>query len=203
MSQQKLPQRQKRHWVRNIFLGIIGLGALIVVILLAMSGGGVSQTPTLATDTPTQPATHVATPKSLGSYFDVQDSRGDTYGVALTKLIDPARTTDQITPGKAKRFVGAVFIIKAISSSGPQQEDAESDAALVGSNGKTYLSDIIPIVGYTDFSLGEIHAAQGDIATGAIAFQVPTEVKVSKIQWSTFSSSGVQSIVQWNVPAHH
>ena len=101
MSQQKLPQREKRHWVRNIFLGIIGLGVLIIVIALATSGGGVSNTPSLATDTPSPPTTHVAAPKRLGSYFDVQDSGGDTYGVALTKIIDPARTTDRITRATA------------------------------------------------------------------------------------------------------
>ncbi len=60
-----------------------------------------------------------------------------------------------------------------------------------------------PIVGYTDFAVGEIDAAPGESTTGAIAFQVPTGVKVSKVQWSTFSSSGVQSTVQWNVPQEH
>jgi hypothetical protein len=204
MSQQKPPQRKKRHWVRNIFLGIIGLVALIIVIAVATSGGGgVSTTPSGTTGTPSPSATHVAAPARLGSYLDVQDSGGDTYGVALTKIIDPAQTTDQITPDNGKRFVGAVFTIKAISSGGPQQEDAENDAALVGSDGQTYLPDIIPIVGYTDFSVGEVHAVQGDSTTGAVAFQVPTGVKVSKVQWATFSSFGVRSTVQWSVPSHH
>ncbi len=203
MSQQVPPQRKKRHWVRNIFLSIIGLAALVTVIVLAMSGGGVSNTPTIATDTPAPPATHVAAPAKLGSYFDVQDSGGDAYGVALTKIIDPATTTDRITPGKGNRFVGAVFTIKAISSGGPQQENAEDAAVLVGSNGQTYLPDVVPIVGYTDFALGYIHATQGAPATGAVAFQVPAGVKLSKVQWSDFSSFGVRSTVQWNVPSHH
>jgi hypothetical protein len=207
MSQQMPPRRRRRrHWVRNTFLGIIGLAALVVVIVLARSGGVAANTPTLATDTPTAPATpatHVAAPAKLGSYFDVQDSGGDAYGVALTKIIDPATTTDRITPGKGNRFVGAVFTIKAISSGGPQQENAEDAAVLVGSNGQTYLPDVIPIVGYTDFALGYIHAAQGAPTTGAVAFQVPAGVKVSKVQWSDFSSFGVRSTVQWNVPSYH
>jgi hypothetical protein len=214
MSQQKPPQRKKRHWVRNIFLGITGLIALIIVItpiisLIALiimpmvatsGGGGASATPAGTTGTPRPSATHVAAPAGPGSYFDVQDSSGDTYGVALTKIIDPAHSTDQITPGSGKRFVGVVFTIKAVSGYGPQQEDAENDTAVVGSDGQAYIPDIIPIVGYTDFAVGEIHAAQGDSMTGAVAFQVPTRVKVSKVQWSTFSSFGVRSIVQWNVP---
>lgn len=191
------PQRKRRHWVRNIFLGIIGLIALIIVIAVATSGGGVSTTPSVATGTPSPSATHVAAPARLGSYFDVQDSSGDTYGVALTKIIDPAQARDQFTtPGNGKRFVGAVFTIKAISGGGPQQEDVENDAALVGSDGQTYIPDIIPIAGYTDFNVGQIN----DNMTGAVTFQVPTGVKVSKVQWSTFSSFGVRSIVQWNVP---
>ena len=199
MSQQKPPQRKKRHWARNIFLGIIGLIALIIVIALATSGG-VSTTPSVATGTSSPSVTHVAAPVRLGSYLDVQDSSGDTYEVALTKIIDPAHSTDQITPDNGKRFVGAVFTIKVISGDGPQQEDAENDAALVGSDGQTYIPEIIAIAGYTDFAVGEVHAAPGESTTGAVTFQVPTGVKVSKVQWSTFSSFGVRSTVQWNVP---
>jgi hypothetical protein len=215
MGQQKPLQRGKRHWVRNIFLGIIGLVALIIVTTpiialigliivpaVATSGGsGVSITPSGTTGTPSPSATHVAAPARLGSYFDVQDSSGDTYGVALTKIIDPARAADLLTtPDNGKRFVGAVFTIKTISGYGPQQEDADADAALVGSDGQTYLSDSIAIAGYTDFAVGEIHAAPGDSTTGAVTFQVRTGVKVSKVQWSTFSGFGVRSTVQWNVP---
>lgn len=204
MSQQKPPQRKKRHWARNIFLGIIGLIALIIVIAVVTScGGGVSTTPSGTTDAPSPSATHVAAPARLGSYLDVQDSGGDTYGVALIKIIDPAHSTDRITPDNGKRFVSAVFTIKAISGDGPQQEDAENDAALVGSGGQIYIPDIIPITGYTDFAVGEIHAAPGESTTGAVTFQVPTGVKVSKVQWSDFSSFGVRSTVQWNVPSEH
>ena len=199
MSQQEPPQRKKRHWGRNIFLGITGLIVLIIVIAVVRSGG-VSTTPSVITGTPSPSATHVAAPARLGSYIHVQDSSGNTYGVALTKIIDPTHSPDRITPDNGERFVGAVFTIKAISGDGPQQQDAESNAALVGSDGRTYLPDIIPIVGYTDFAVGMIHAAPGESTTGAIAFQVPTGVKVSKVQWSTFSSFGVQSTVQWNVP---
>lgn len=205
---------KKRHWVPNVFLGIIGLVALIIVTtpLIALigliivpavatsAGGGVSTTPSGTTGTPGPSATHVAAPARLGSYFDVQDSSGDTYRVALTKIIDPAKAADRLTtPDNGKRFVGAVFTIKGINGYGPQQEDADADAALVGSDGQTYLSDSIPIAGYTDFAVGDIHAAQGQSTTGVVTFQVPTGVKVSKVRWSTFSSSGVRSTVQWNV----
>ncbi len=200
MSQQKPPQRKNRHWARNIFLGIIGLIVVIIVVALVTSSGDVSNTPSVASGAPSPSVTHVAAPKRLGSYFDAQDSSGDTYGVALTKIVDPARTTDQITPDSGDRFVGAVFTVKGISGDGPQQQDAEDNAALVGSDGQAYIPDIVPIHGYTDFAVGEIHAPPGESTIGAVTFQVPMGVKVSKVQWSTFSDSGVQSTVQWNVP---
>lgn len=204
MSQQNPPQGKKRHWARNIFLGIIGLIALIIVIAVVRSGGGgVSATQSGTTGTPSPSATHLAAPARPGTYIDVQDSSGDTYGVTLTKIIDPAHSSDRVTPSNGERFVGAVFTIKAITGDGPQQENAENDAALVGSGGQTYIPDIIPITGYTDFAVGEIHAVPGGSTTGAVTFQVPTGVKVSKVQWSTFSSFGVRSTVQWNVPQEH
>ncbi len=197
------PQRKKHHWLRNIFLGIVGLIVLIVVISVATSGGnGVSTNPSGTTATPqakgSRAAAHAAAPASVGSYFDVKDSSGDTYRVALVKIIDPAQGADQFTtPDNGNRFVGAIFTIKAISGS-PQDEDANNDAALVGSNGQTYNSDISSIAGYTNFSEGQIKVAQGESTTGAVTFQVPNGVKVSKVQWS--ASSGFGSTVQWNAP---
>ena len=198
MSQQQPPQRKNRHWARNIFLLIVGLIAVAIGIAIATSG--VSTTPSVITGTPGPSAAHVAAPARLGSYLDVQDDSGDTYEVAVTKIIEPAHSTDRITAGNGKRLVGAVFTIKGISGDGPQQQDAEDDAVLVGSDGQVYLPDIVPIVGYTDFAVGEIHAAPGESTTGDVAFQVPTGVKVSKVQWSTFSSLGVESTIQWKVP---
>lgn len=194
------PPRKKRHWVRNIFLGFVGLIVLIIVIAVATSGNGVSTKPSGQAATPQASGSASAAPKaaSVGAYFDVKDESGDTYRVTLDKIIDPAQGADEFsTPDNGTRFVGAVFTIKAISGS-PQDEDANNDAALVGSNGQTYNFDIASIAGYTDFSNGQINVAQGDTATGAVTFQVPTGVKVSKVQWST--SSGFGSTVQWNVP---
>lgn len=194
--------RKKRHWIRNVLLGVIALVVVIIVISVLSAGGGVSTTPSGTSAGPksspsSAPATHPAATAGIGSYYDVKDSSGDTYRVTLAKVIDPAQGADQFTtPNNGKRFVGAVFTVKALSGS-PSNEDANSNAALIGSNGQTYTADFGNIAGYTNFSNGEINVAQGDTTTGAVNFQVPSGVKVSKVQWS---DSGFGSTVQWNVP---
>jgi hypothetical protein len=47
-----------------------------------------------------------------------------------------ARATAAGTPSNGNRFVGAVFTVKALSGS-PRDQDANSNALLVGSNGQT------------------------------------------------------------------
>jgi Domain of unknown function (DUF4352) len=138
-----------------------------------------------------------APPEKVGSRFDLKDSSEDIYRVTLVKVIDPAHGADQFSsPDTGKRFVGLVFRIKALTGS-PQNEDANNDAVLVGGNGQTYSADFDEISGYTNFDSGSIHVAQGDTVTGAVTFQVPDGVTVSKVQWSALSGFG--SMVEWNV----
>lgn len=99
------------------------------------------------------------------------------------------------TPDNGTRFVGAVFKIKALKGS-PQDEDANSDADLIGSNGQTYTFDISDIAGYTNFDNGTIHEAEGQTVTGSVAFQVPDGVKVTQVQWTP---GYFGSAVQWEV----
>jgi Domain of unknown function (DUF4352) len=191
------PQRKKRHLGRWILLGLTGLVALIVIIAVAASGGGgVSTTPS-GTGTTARagggPSTATA---GIGSYFDVQDGSGNTYRVTLDKIIDPAQGADQFTqPDNGNRFVGAVFTILAVSGS-PSNEDADTDAAIIGGNGQTYTADFDSIAGYTNFNDGQINVAQGETATGAVTFQVPTGVKVSEVQWTP--AGGFGNTVQWS-----
>lgn len=193
-------RRRKRHLVRNILAGV---GAVVVAIIaitaLASHGNGVSTTPSGNSSTAGSASSPASKPEAagVGSYFDVQDGSSDTYRVTLVKVIDPAQGADQFnTPDNGDRFVGAVFTIKALSGS-PQNEDANDDAAVVGSNGQTNTSDIDNIAGYTNFSNGHINVAQGDTTTGAVVFQVPDGIKMTEVQWS--ASAGFGSTVQWDV----
>ena len=56
-----------------------------------------------------------AAPARIGSYVDVQDVSGDTYRVTLVKVIDSLQGAGQFAvPDSGKRFVAAVFRIKAL-----------------------------------------------------------------------------------------
>ena len=139
----------------------------------------------------------LAPPGKVGAQFDLQDGNGDTYRVTLVKIIDPARGADQFSsPDSGKRFVGLVFKIRALTGS-PQNEDANNDAVLVGGNGQNYSADFDGIAGYTNFDSGTIRVAQGKTVTGAVTFQVPEGITVSKVQWSALSGFG--RTVEWDV----
>ncbi len=193
-------RKRSSHRVRNIFAGIGGLVAVIVVIsVLSSHGSGVSTTASgsSATTAGSPAAARKAVVARVGSYFDVQDASGDNYRVTLAKVIDPAQGADQFsTPDGGKHFVGIVFRVMALTGS-PQDEDADNDAAIVGSNGQTYSADFDDIAGYTNFDSGTIHVAQGATETGSVTFQVPDHIKVTEVQWT--AGGGFGSTVQWDV----
>jgi hypothetical protein len=138
-----------------------------------------------------------APPGKVGSSFVLEDGSGNTYRLTLVKVIDPARGAGEFdSPDSGKRFVGAVFGIKALTGS-PRNEDANNDAVLVGGNGQNYSADFDDIAGYTNFDSGTIHVAPGDTVTGAVTFQVSTRVMVSEVQWRALSGFG--QMVEWSV----
>jgi hypothetical protein len=208
------PPRRNRHTVRNI-LGGIGILAVAGLVASALSSKGTgaptagSHTSAPAVSTaggaPVQPTAATASaaaaqptgPGMVGSYFNVQDGSGDTYQVALVKVVDPGKSADQfVTLDRGSRLVGVVFRITALTGS-PQGEDADNDCTVVGSDGKVYTADFDSIVGYTNFEVGVVHAAQGETVTGAVTFQLPQYIKVASVRW--VASDGLGSSVVWNV----
>ncbi len=135
----------------------------------------------------------------VGTVYTVSDQSGNKMTVILIKMIDPALGADQFTtPGNGNRFVGAVFTITGIS--GTFSDDANNDATLIGSNGQTYTADFDGIAGYTNFNDGEYAVSAGESSVGAVTFQVPLAVTVSKIEWSANGGFG-GAPAEWLVPA--
>ncbi len=179
------PWRGTRHRARVILAiaAAVLVAGIAIGALSARGHGG-------AAPLPRRP------PAEIGSSFDVQDGSGDTYRVTLVKIVHPARGAAGPfdTPDSGTRFVGAVFRITGVSGS-PKGDDANNDATLMGSNGKTYTCDFNDIAGYANFNDGVIQVTQGGTTTGAVSFQVPDGVQVTVVQWS--SANGFGTTVAW------
>jgi hypothetical protein len=135
----------------------------------------------------------------VGTVYTVTDPGGSKISVTLTKVIDPAQGADQFTtPDIGNRFVGAVFTIADLS--GTFSDDANNDATLVGSNGQTYTADFDSIAGYTNFNDGEYTVGAGEKSVGAVTFQLPLAVRVTKIEWSANGGFG-GAPAEWLIPA--
>jgi hypothetical protein len=186
--------------------------ALLIMSVAAMtavlSACGTNVTKSAATSTPAPPSTTKAAPSPtpspsnslsgpIGTTFRVTNG-SNVVDVSLTKVIDPAQGADQYTtPDPGKRFVGAVFKLKGVT--GSSSDDANSDASLLGSDGQTYSPDFNDIAGYTNFNSGEFNVSAGETSVGAVVFQVPSGVKVSKIEWSATGGFG-GTPAEWQVP---
>jgi len=195
------PRRGIRHRARAIraITGAVVVAVIAIGVLSSHRRSGAAPPPgrSLAAGHAARPAAaRQKPPGRIGSPFDVQDAFGDTYQVTLVKVIDPARGAGPFnSPASGTRFVGAVFLITAVRGR-PKDDDANNDAVLVGSNGKTYTCDFTDIAGYGNFSGGVIQLAQGSTTTGAVSFQVPDGVQVTDVQWSPGNGFG-GATVQW------
>lgn len=204
------PPRRNRHMVRNIIgaVGILAVAGLVVSALSskgtgASSAGSHASTPAAASVGAGQPTAATASvaqptgPGVIGSSFTVQDGSDDTYQVTLVRIIDPGKSADQfVTPDRGSRLVGIVFRITALTGS-PQGEDADNDCTVVGNDGKVYTAVFDSIIGYTNFEVGVIHAAQGATVTGAVTFELPQYTTVVAVRW--VASDGLGTSVMWDV----
>jgi hypothetical protein len=195
--------RPPRFRRRPRFLGAIITLAVIIVVGVVVGNLGKSHENVPVSVTPFPSGTsasagHQEPPGQVGSSFELKDGSGNLYRVTLTKVIDPAKGENQFTvPDTGKRFVGLVFQVKALTGS-PQDEDANNNAVIIGSNGQSYAADFAGIAGYTNFDHGAIHVSNGETATGSVTFQLPEDVKVSTVQWTALSGFG--ATVEWIGP---
>lgn len=195
--------RPPRFRRRPRFLGAIITLAVIIVVGVVVGNLGKSHENASVSVTPFPSGTsasagHQELPGRIGSSFEFEDGSGHLYRVTLTKVIDPAKGENQFTvPDAGKRFVGLVFRVKALTGS-PQDEDANNNAVIIGSDGQNYSADFEGIAGNTNFDHGAIHVSKGETVTGSVTFQLPENVKVSTVQWTALSGFG--STVEWIGP---
>jgi hypothetical protein len=178
------------------------------VVLMGIAGcGSVARTAAQAHTASAEPASGSTAPVPsissltgpVGTSYSVTDENGDEISVTLTHVINPAEGADQFnTPQSGEKFVGAVFTIKGIN--GTFSDDANNDATLIGSNGQTYTADFDSIAEFTNFDDGDYSVGAGESSVGAVTFQIPLGVGVSKIEWSANAGLG-GAPGEWLIPA--
>jgi hypothetical protein len=135
-----------------------------------------------ATDTPAPAATPNDLTGPVGTAYTDTDSSGNVMTVTLTGMINPAHGADiYTTPDNGFYFVAAKFSITGVS--GTSSDDANSDAAVIGSDSQTYSPDFSDVRGCTNFNEGEYSVATGATSVGCVVFQVPNGVTVASVQW--------------------
>jgi hypothetical protein len=186
---------RKRHRVRNLLFTVVGAIVLIIVIAeVANSGNGVTKSPQPASQGNSSPATQAnqsqadnSTTGPIGTTFVVTDinNSGDTvkYSVTLDKFVQYARPDNSFdTAPTGDHLAGAELTIKGLV--GDDQDDANSDAAAIGSNQQTYQSGFEGLAAGTNFNSGQFNTEPGSTSIGWVAFEVKNGVTVTQVQWN-------------------
>jgi hypothetical protein len=133
----------------------------------------------------------------VGTTLVLNTQAGRKFDISVKQVADPAQRTDQKSAPSGKRFVAALFDVTN-TGGGTLSTDAGLDANLVGSNGNIYLP--------THQTLSECGSSTAKVALGAgksgttcVGFQVPSSVKITKVQFYPAAGSA-SDYGEWLVP---
>jgi len=132
------------------------------------------------------PVASTTTPVVIGSPQIVHDFYRDTLSVTVTSSIDPATAgTGSGLPDPGYRFVAiGLNLANTDPSNGEVDGNVNLAVTVLGSDGLTYTANYGVVSECTNFNFGEFALPSGDTATGCVAFQLPTAVTVTSVQFS-------------------
>lgn len=181
-------------------------GTIPAVVVTGLLTGGcgaseINQPAASSSVTASRPATSTSTSSAsakpvahVGATLSL--TRGEQ--VTLTQVIDPAQGTQYESPDPGKRFAAVVFKVTDVSQKAASG-DANVDASVIGSDDQTYSPDFDTVTECTDFNYGSFQLGPGESATGCITFQLPTPVRVAKVQWAPGGGFSGE-FAEWLVP---
>jgi hypothetical protein len=200
---------RKRHTVRNVILGAVGAIVLIIIIAaVASSHNGVTKAPAAAStgskhsSSGSQEPASNSTTGPVGTTFIVTDTNDNgatvKYSVTLDKIKQHAAPDNSFDTAPAgDHLAGAEFTIKGIS--GMDSDDANNDAAAIGTNNQTYDTGLEGLAAGTDFNDGQFHTSPGAVSIGWVSFEIKDGVHVSRIQWNPDSDMSGEAPATWTV----
>ena len=170
------PRGGNSHWVRNILAGI---GAVVVasVVISQLSKSGSTSSISAGGAATSAAASQAAAPSSsasqpggtvgkLGDTATFTDSAdGWSYSATLIKVLDPAQPDNSFDAADSgKRLIGTEFKLTGIS--GSAQDDANTDAAIQGSDSQVYPPVFNGLAAGTNFNNGAFSLTQGSTEVG-------------------------------------
>jgi hypothetical protein len=133
----------------------------------------------------------------VGATLDLKTQSGRGFTITLKQVVDPATATNSKSPPSGKRFIATVFGVSNTSGQ-TLSTDGDLDANLVGSNGTSYLPDhrsLSECASHTP----RVQLAGGKSGTSCESFQVPSSVKITKVQFYPAAGSA-SDYGEWLVP---
>jgi hypothetical protein len=119
--------------------------------------------------------------------------------VQLVQVIDPATPGDpDLGPDPGKRFVATSFKITNTGKTA-LQDDANNNTTVIGTDNQSYPPDFDEISECTNFNDGSYSLGPGESVNGCVVFEMPSAVKVAKVQW-TPNSSFSSTFAEWLNP---
>jgi len=205
------PRPKKGHRIRNTILGAVGGLVLIIVIAsVASSHNGAQKTSSPpaanpATTAPSSPSPSQAsnsTTGPVGTTFTVTDTNDNgatvKYSVTLDKVTQHAQPDNSFDTAPAgDHLAAAEFTVKGLV--GDDQDDANNDAAAVGTDSQTYQPGFEGLAAGTNFNGGQFNTSPGSVSIGWVSFEVKDGVKVTSIQWNIDSDMSGTAPATWTV----
>ncbi|MDH6116666.1 hypothetical protein ABH930_001065 [Kitasatospora sp. GAS204A] len=123
--------------------------------------------------------------------------KGASDDVSVVKVVDNVQSTDGISkPADGKRWIAVQFQIKD-SGSTAYSDSPENGTTVVDDKGQSYNSVIADTGAGQSFPV-PLNIAPGDTALGYITFEVPTDAKIVKAQF-TLDSGFADQTGQWKL----
>jgi predicted small lipoprotein YifL len=187
-------------------LFVLALAMLLAIALAACGDKEVATTPETSTpvQTTTAPPQPSPTPSDRPSVASVGDTinltgqeEGERVAVTVVKVVDPAKPENEFSsPDAGERFVAVQFRLKSIGTQ-VVDEAPRNDAKIRDTLGQQFSATFTDTAAGPGFG-GSVTLTPGDTALGFIAFEVPADSKIDRIQF-TLASGFARNIGQWTV----
>ncbi|WP_246113589.1 DUF4352 domain-containing protein [Streptomyces montanus] len=121
----------------------------------------------------------------------------EKVAVTVVKVVDPAQPEDEFSsPDSGKRFVAVQFRLKNIGTQ-VYDDSPDNGANVRDAQGQQFSPTLGETAAGPGFG-GSVTLTPGDTALGFIVFEVPTDSKITRIQFG-LASGFARNIGQWTV----